>query len=104
MVRGICSSVRASKVLTYSSRGQMGMLPIQPGSDLPCRERGVGWDGPWLDESDLQGTETSLGGGVSHLGRYKAIVAGWWRRRPTAPGWVRRQAGRDGPKRKKLRV
>lgn len=26
------------------------MLPIQPGTDLPCRERGVGWDGPWLDE------------------------------------------------------
>lgn len=50
VVRGICSSVRASKVLTYSSRGQLGMLPIQPGSDLPCRERGVGWDGPWLDE------------------------------------------------------
>lgn len=50
MVRGIYSSVRASKALTYSSRGQMGMLPIQPGADLPCRERGVGWDGPWLDE------------------------------------------------------
>lgn len=50
VVRGICSSVRASQVLTYSSRGQMGMLPIQPGTDLPCRERGVGWHGPWLDE------------------------------------------------------
>lgn len=65
----------------------MGMLPIQPGSDLlPCRERGVGWDGPWLDERICK-VQVSV--------NYKAIVAGWWRRRPTAPGWT--HAGRRRP-------
>lgn len=55
---------------------------------------------PVVGREDLQGTETSLG--RWSLGRYKAIVAGWWRRRPTAPGLDTQ--GEDGPKRKKLRV
>lgn len=62
------------------------MLPIQPGSDLPCRERGVGWDGPWLDEKICKAQRHPCEVESRSL-HYKTIVAGWWRRRPRAPAW-----------------
>lgn len=75
------------------------MLPIHPGSDLPCRERGVGWDGPWLDEKICKAQRhpwevesRSLQDDCSRLVETAA----------ESPGLE--SDGEHGPKRKKLRV
>lgn len=55
----------ASKVLTYSSRGQMGMTTHSAGIRPALQGTRGGMGRPVVGREGLQGTDTSLGGGVS---------------------------------------
>lgn len=80
--------MRASRVLTYSSRGEdWQCCPFS--RDPTCPAGNEGWDGTARGWTRRSARYRDILEQWS-LGRYyKAIVAGWWRRRPSAPGWIR---------------